>query len=127
MTFAARLLGALASLKVEFIFKPGTTRMEVGYPQHGNRTTLSVSSTHQPWTATLLEEMVIDNHWKREQNDKQKENVPPPARPRPRQVDAAIQGLKSNKTAGLDGIPAELLKAAGGNFNRVFHQLLTKI
>lgn len=35
--------------------------------------------------------------------------------------------MKNHKSAGTDGIPAELLKAAGANFNSVFHQLLTKI
>ena len=42
-------------------------------------------------------------------------------------MDTAIQRLKNNKSDGSDGIPAELLKAAGSSFNRAFHLLLTKI
>ena len=43
------------------------------------------------------------------------------------QVRYAIQRLKNNKSAGPDGIPAELLKAACINFCDAFHQLLVKI
>ncbi|MEQ5162530.1 hypothetical protein ABN196_17975 [Proteus terrae] len=52
------------------------------------------------------------------------EDVPPPTRA---EVDKDIQRLKNNKSAGTDGIPAELLKTAGASFNRIFHQILTNI
>ena len=52
------------------------------------------------------------------------DEVPPPTRD---EVNAAIQRLKNNKSAGTDGIPAELLKTAGEGFNREFHQLLLNI
>lgn len=52
------------------------------------------------------------------------EDVPPPTL---EEVQKAIQNLKNNKSAGTDGIPAELLKAAGTNFISAFHQLLCKI
>uniref|UniRef100_T1GSW9 Uncharacterized protein n=1 Tax=Megaselia scalaris TaxID=36166 RepID=T1GSW9_MEGSC len=42
-------------------------------------------------------------------------------------VDRAIQRLKNNKSAGTDGIPAELLTVAGVTFNDVFHRLLCNI
>ena len=42
-------------------------------------------------------------------------------------MDKAIQRLKNNKSAGTDGIPAELFKAAGSGFNKEFHQILLKI
>ena len=51
-------------------------------------------------------------------------DVPPPTEA---EVQEAVQRLKNNKSAGSDGIPAELLKAAGANFISTFHQLLTKI
>ena len=51
-------------------------------------------------------------------------DVPPPTEA---EVQKAAQNLKNNKSAGSDGIPAELLKAAGANFISTFHQLLTKI
>ncbi|MDQ9586889.1 hypothetical protein, partial [Serratia marcescens] len=41
------------------------------------------------------------------QKFKNNENVPPPTRA---EVDKAIQRFKNNKSAGTDGIPAELLK-----------------
>uniref|UniRef100_T1GL34 Uncharacterized protein n=1 Tax=Megaselia scalaris TaxID=36166 RepID=T1GL34_MEGSC len=43
------------------------------------------------------------------------------------EVRSAIQRLKTNTSAGSDGIPAELLKAAGINFIPAFHQLLEKM
>ena len=52
------------------------------------------------------------------------EDVPQPTT---EEVQSAIQRLKNNKSAGSDGIPAELLKAAGINFIDAFHQLLVKI
>lgn len=52
------------------------------------------------------------------------DDVPPPTL---EEVQKAIHSLKNNKSAGSDGIPAELLKAAGTNFNSTFHQLLYKI
>lgn len=52
------------------------------------------------------------------------EDVPPPTI---QEVENAIQSLKNNKSAGSDGIPAELLKAAGTTFISAFHQLLVKI
>jgi hypothetical protein len=52
------------------------------------------------------------------------EDVPPPTFS---EVQTAIQRLKNNKSAGTDGIPAELLKAAGTNFISAFHLLLQKI
>ncbi len=52
------------------------------------------------------------------------EDVPQPTT---EEVRSAIQRLKNNKSAGSDGIPAELLKAAGTNFIDAFHQLLVKI
>ena len=52
------------------------------------------------------------------------EDVPQPTT---EEVRSAIQRLKNNKSAGSDGIPAELLKAAGTNFIGAFHQLLVKI
>lgn len=52
------------------------------------------------------------------------EDVPPPTRA---EVNESIQRMKNNKSAGIDGIPAELFKAAGTSFNSAFHQLLTKI
>ena len=57
------------------------------------------------------------------QKFKNNEDVPLPTRA---EVDIAIQKLK-NKSAGTDGIPAELLKIAGAGFNRIFHQILTNI
>ena len=51
-------------------------------------------------------------------------DVPPPTEA---EVQKAVQRLKNNKSAGSDGIPAELLKAAGANFISTFHQLLTEI
>ena len=51
-------------------------------------------------------------------------DVPPPTL---EEVQKAVHSLKNNKSAGTDGIPAELLKAAGTNFNSTFHQLLCKI
>uniref|UniRef100_T1GAT0 Reverse transcriptase domain-containing protein n=1 Tax=Megaselia scalaris TaxID=36166 RepID=T1GAT0_MEGSC len=38
-----------------------------------------------------------------------------------------IQRFKYNKSAGSDGIPAEVLKSAGINFIDSFHELLVKI
>uniref|UniRef100_T1GPE4 Reverse transcriptase domain-containing protein n=1 Tax=Megaselia scalaris TaxID=36166 RepID=T1GPE4_MEGSC len=35
--------------------------------------------------------------------------------------------FQNNKSAGSDGIPAELLKAAGAIFNHVFHRLLSNV
>ena len=52
------------------------------------------------------------------------EVVPPPTRAG---VVTAIQRLKNNKSAGSDGIPAELFKAAGDTFIDCFHQLITQI
>lgn len=52
------------------------------------------------------------------------EDIPPPTL---EEVQKAIHSMKNNKSAGSDGIPAELLKAAGANFISAFHQLLCKI
>uniref|UniRef100_T1GBW3 Reverse transcriptase domain-containing protein n=1 Tax=Megaselia scalaris TaxID=36166 RepID=T1GBW3_MEGSC len=43
------------------------------------------------------------------------------------EVDKAIHSIKNNKSASTDGIHPELLKTAGESFNRIFHDILTKI
>ena len=48
-----------------------------------------------------------------------KEEETPPTRA---EVGTAIQRRKNNKSAGTDGIPEELFKAAGSGFNIEFHQ-----
>ena len=52
------------------------------------------------------------------------EDVPLPSL---EEVETAIHNLKNNKSAGSDGIPVEIFKAADTNFNSVFHQLLLEI
>ena len=52
------------------------------------------------------------------------EDVPQPTT---EEVRSAIQRLKNNNSAGSDGIPAELLKAASINSIDAFHLLLVKI
>uniref|UniRef100_T1GNJ8 Uncharacterized protein n=1 Tax=Megaselia scalaris TaxID=36166 RepID=T1GNJ8_MEGSC len=64
---------------------------------------------------TPQEEMLIFNS---------NEDVPPPTT---EEVRSGIQRLKNHKSAGSDGISAELLKAADINIIDAFRQLLVKI
>ena len=52
------------------------------------------------------------------------EKIPPPS---PNEVRVAIERLKNNKAAVLDGFPAEWFKARGDELVRNMHQLICRI
>ena len=43
------------------------------------------------------------------------------------EVEKAVKDLKNNKASGVDGIPAEVMKAGGESLVAMFHELCQKI